>query len=132
MIIRTTAYRPTFRSNMLAVSFHIDKVAQVHIMANAMQHFSEKCEIIHRDMVWLLDKTSVPDDAASTNGRVADAIRALDNILKFPDNNVHLRLAYVQLTRMLAALKERIKHDRGQGRLAGKSSQRHGCHQSLL
>lgn len=107
---------------MQAPSFQIDLVARALIAGDAVQRFAEKCEAIHKDMVLLLDKTTLPDNATSTDSRVAGAIRALDNMFKSPENNVVLRLDYVQLARMLGVLKDKIKHDRAQGRVVGKRS----------
>ncbi|KAI0000077.1 hypothetical protein F4779DRAFT_631219 [Xylariaceae sp. FL0662B] len=77
-------------------------VAQTLFRNDARQHFAEHCESIHKGWALLLDKTTLPDNTTCTDSRVADAIRALDNNIKCPENNIHLRIAYKvrELTRL--------------------------------
>jgi hypothetical protein len=94
------------------------------IRPNAEQLFAEHCEEIHRTWAELLRKTSLPDNATSTDSRVLSAIRALDNTIKRPESQGVARLAYVQLTRVLADLRKKIQDDRRQGLIPGRRSQR--------
>ncbi|KAK0637174.1 hypothetical protein B0T17DRAFT_101614 [Bombardia bombarda] len=109
---------------MNTAPFQVDVVAQALIRNDAMQHFAENCESIHKGWALLLDKTTLPDNTTCTDSRVVDAIRALDNIIKCPGNNIHLRIAYVQLARMMTCLKEKIRDDRRHGLIVSKRSQR--------
>lgn len=109
---------------MNTAPFQVGMVAQTLIRNDARQHFAEHCEIIHKGWVMLLDKTTLPDNTTCTDSRVADAIRALGNIIKCPENNIHLRIAYVQLARMMTCLREKIRDGRRHGLLVSKRSQR--------
>ena len=51
-------------------------------------------------------------------------IRELDNRIRYPEGRVALRLAYIQLARMLAALRMKIQDDCRHGLLVGERSQR--------
>jgi hypothetical protein len=103
--------------------FQVGMVAQALIRNDARQYFAEQCEIIHKGWAFLLDKTTLPDNTTCTDSRMADTIRALDNIIKNPENNIDLRIAYVQLARMVTGLKEKIRDGRRHRLIVGKRSQ---------
>ena len=91
---------------------------------NAPQLFADDCETLHRVWKELLEKTTLPDNTTSTDDRVLERIRELDNRIRYSEDRVVSRLAYIQLTRMLAALRKKIQDDRRHGLLVGKRSQR--------
>jgi hypothetical protein len=99
-------------------------IVQALVNANAKQLFTEHCETIHRVWKDLLEKTALPDNTTSTDSAVLERIRELDNRIKCPENRDALRLAYLQLTRMLAALRRKIECDRRHGLIVGERSQR--------
>jgi len=109
---------------MNTAPFQVERIAQALIRNDAKHHFVENCEIIHKGWAMLLDKTTLPDNTTCTDSRVADAIRTLDDFIKCPASNVDLRIAYVQLARMMTSLKEKVRMDRQQGLVVGKRSQR--------
>ena len=80
---------------MNTAPFQVNMVAQALIRNDAKKHFAEQCEIIYKSWALLLDKTTLLDNITYTDSRVVDAIRALDNIIKCPENNIHLRIAYI-------------------------------------
>ena len=94
------------------------------IQPNATQLFAENCEGIHRTYKELLEETTLPGNTTCTDSRVLDTIRALDNKIKFPENQAVAGLAYVQLTQMLTGLRKKVQHDRRHGLIIGKRSQR--------
>ncbi|RYP47357.1 hypothetical protein DL768_006568 [Monosporascus sp. mg162] len=94
------------------------------IRADAKAHFAEHCEGIQNVWARLLDQSSLPYNASSTDDRVLDKIRTLDDVIRRPTDPIISRLAYVQLTWMLAALKKKISDDRKQGLIIGKRSRR--------
>lgn len=73
---------------------------------------------------WLLDQSTLPENVPCTDNRVLDKIRALDNLIRHPESQMMSRLAYVQLTQMLAALRRKINDDRKKGLIVGKRSRR--------
>jgi arsenate reductase-like glutaredoxin family protein len=78
------------------------------IHPNVEQLFAEHCEEIYRTWEELLRKTSLLDNATSTDSCVLSAIRAFDNMIKRPESQGVARLAYVQLIRVLADLRKKI------------------------
>jgi hypothetical protein len=94
------------------------------IKPNAQQLFADDCEALHRVWKELLEKTSLPDNTTSTDSQVLEMIRELDKRIRYPEDRVISRLAYIQLTRMLAALRKKIQDERRHGLLVGERSQR--------
>jgi hypothetical protein len=99
-------------------------ILQALIKPNAQQLFADDCETLHRVWKELLEKTTLPDNTTSTDDRVLERIRELDNRIRYSEDRVVSRLAYIQLTRMLAALRKKIQDDRRHGLLVGERSQR--------
>ncbi|KAK4151488.1 hypothetical protein C8A00DRAFT_17097 [Chaetomidium leptoderma] len=99
-------------------------ILQALINPNAQQLFADHCETLHRVWKELLEKTTLPDNTTSTDSQVLERIRELDKRIKCPEDQAVSRLAYIQLTRMLAALRKKIQDDRRHGRLVGERSQR--------
>ncbi len=99
-------------------------ILQTLVSSNAQSFFAENCEEIHRTWKELLEKTTLPNDTESTDSRVSDAIRAIDNKIKCGENGSVRALAYIQLIRILAALRKKIQEDRRHGLILGKRSQR--------
>src|SRR5207245_478156 len=97
---------------------------QALITPNAKQLFAEHCEAIRQVWKELLEKTTLPDNVTSMDSRVLGRIRELDHRIKSRENRDASRLAYIQLTRVLAGLRRKIHQDRRNGLLAGKRSQR--------
>lgn len=91
---------------------------------NAKQLFAEHCETIHKVWKELLEKTSLPDNTASTDSQVLERFRELDSRIRSTENRDISRLAYIQLTRMLAALGKKIQDDRRHGLIVGERSRR--------
>ena len=71
----------------------------------------------------MLRQTQLPDDSLSSGSQVKDSIRALDRLLSSPDN-VLRRMARVQFTRVLSALRDKIRSERRRGFLANKPGER--------
>lgn len=94
-------------------------VAQALIKPDAKQVFAERCEEIYETWMSLLRKTSLPDNATCDDDSVIAAIRTLDNIITNPEDEVISRLAHIQLARMLAVLKKKVKNDRRHGLIDG-------------
>ena len=94
------------------------------IRVDAKKHFAEHCEKILEAWAWLLGQSALPDNVLCTDNRVLDKIRALDNLIRHTEDQIMSRLAYVQLTRMLAALRQKISDNRKHGLIVGKRSRR--------
>ena len=107
---------------MNTAHFQVGMVAQALIRSDAGQHFAENCEGIHNGWALLQDKTTLPDNATCTDSRVAEMIRVLDNSIKCPENNIYLRITYVQLGRIMTRLKEKIRVGRRHGLIVSKRS----------
>ena len=99
-------------------------IVPVLIRGDAKKHFAEHCEDIQKAWAWLIDLSTLPENVPCTDSRVLDKIRALDNLIRHPENQIMSRLAHVQLTRMLAALRQKISDGRKQGLIIGKRSRR--------
>ncbi|KAH8747770.1 hypothetical protein F5883DRAFT_698090, partial [Diaporthe sp. PMI_573] len=101
----------------------ISTLAQALIRSDCRQYFADNCEAIYRTWILLLRKTSLPYNVTYTDSRVGDAVRALGDIIIKPENLYQSRLAYFQLTRVIAAVNELIENGRRDGMVNGKSGQ---------
>ena len=99
-------------------------ILQALITPNAKQLFAEHCKAIRQVWEELLEKTTLPDNVTSMDSSVLERLRELDNRIKSRENRDASRLAYIQLTRVLAGLRRKIHYDRRNGLLAGKRGQR--------
>lgn len=101
----------------------ISTLAQALIRSDCRQYFADNCEAIYRTWILLLRKTSLPYNVTYTDSRVGDAVRALGDIIIKPESFYQSRLAYFQLTRVIAAVNELIENGRRDGMVNGKSGQ---------
>ncbi|KAI3326630.1 hypothetical protein HD806DRAFT_487743 [Xylariaceae sp. AK1471] len=102
----------------------ISTLAQALIRKDCKQWFAENCEKIYELWTLLLKKTSLPHDATCTDGCVGHVVSTLGGIITKPESLYQSRLAYVQLTRIVAALNKVVKMGRRDGLVEGKSGQR--------
>lgn len=102
----------------------ISTLAQALILCDCKQWFAKNCEKIHGTWTLLLKETSLPYNATCTDNRVGHVVSTLGGIIAKPENHYQSRLAYVQLTRIVAALNKVVKMGRRDGLVEGKSGQR--------
>lgn len=98
---------------------HMNPLAHGLIRDDAKSYFLNFLEQIYDVWIPLLDKTTLRPNDASDDLRLGDAFRALDKHIASSDP-VQSRLGAVQLTKLMALLKMRIKADRRSGRIAAK------------
>lgn len=82
-------------------------------------YFVSYLEQIYDIWISLVDKTTLRSDESSELVSLGDAFRELDEHIASPDP-LKSRLGAVQLTNLMASLKERIKADRRRGRITVK------------
>lgn len=99
-------------------------LAQALIRHDAKQFFVDNCGEIFEKWALLLRKTTLPADATSSDKRVSDAIKTLDDAIRNSSSPYMSRIASIQLAWVLRALKENVKEDRRRGVIAGERSQR--------
>jgi hypothetical protein len=109
---------------MSTAPYQTSSLIQALIRNDAKQYFAEHCEEIHKALVLFLEKTTLPDTTSCSDSRVVNTIKTLDDLIKCPGDQYISRLAYVQLTSILAALKERAKKDLRHGLVVGKLGKR--------
>ena len=102
----------------------ISTLAQALLLCDCKQWFAENCEKIYGTWTLLLTKTTLPYNATCTDNRVGNVVSTLGGIFAKPENQYQSRLAYVQLTRIVAALNQVVKMGRRDGLVEGKSGQR--------
>ena len=97
---------------------------RVLVRHDAKEFFAEHCEEIFKAWLSVLSTATLPENITHADSRVADVIVSLNNIITTSETPYYPRLAYIQLIRVLATLKERIKSDRDSGLIIGKSGHR--------
>jgi hypothetical protein len=83
-------------------------------MNNASQWLSQQSSEVLDKWTTLLRQTQLPADVTCSDERVKDSSRALDKILRTPDS-VLRSLAFVQFTRLVSSLREKVGSDRRRG-----------------
>lgn len=98
---------------------YCNALARGLVRDDATGYFANCLEQVYDIWVALLDKTILRPDEASNELRLSVAFRELDEYIASPDL-LKSRIGAVQLTNLMALLKERIKADRRVGRIAVK------------
>lgn len=93
------------------------------IQPNALPFFECHCQEIHDFWSWLARKTSIPADVAINDPLITSAFAIIDDaILHSGEYFWRSRLAYVQLTRVLIAIKSIIARRGRQRRRVGQGN----------
>ena len=97
-------------------------IVQSLVRQDAKQFFLDNCGEIYEAWTSLLEKTTLPADATSSDQRILDVLVTLDAACRKPDHPRSFRLATIQLARVLNSLKEKVKKDRRRGVIVRKGS----------
>ncbi|KFG87253.1 hypothetical protein MANI_027773 [Metarhizium anisopliae] len=98
-------------------------VTQSLIRHDAKQFLLDNCGEIYQEWTSLLAKTTLPAEATSSDQRILDMLLTLDVAFNTASQRI-IRLASIQLTRVLKGLKEKVKEDRRRGLIDGQRSKR--------
>lgn len=97
----------------------LDGLIQSHIK----EHFLEHLETIYDQWAGLIVRGTIPPGMASADPRVEEALEKLYQSIN-NDNTTMSRYASVQLTRLMAALRENITADRSRGKFVNAKARR--------
>ena len=87
--------------------------------------FANNCEKSMEEWILLLKKTTLPSNITSSDTAIATAFRAVDSVICERQGTYLLRrLAYIQLMRLFASLKDIIQSDRENGLIRLEPSER--------
>lgn len=99
-------------------------VTQALTRRDAKQFFLDNCGEIYREWTSLIGRTALPEEATSSDQRILDVLLTLDTACRNPSRPHTVRLASIQLARVLSRLKNKVKEERRRGVIDGKRCKR--------